>query len=396
MSVNRRVALVYPVPLSPGGLAVQSANVVAALLDPRVDLVAVGPGVIAWPRRAPRREPAWCEVRVARPRWSSWRWLRSFTGAAQWTYDVRLGRAAAKRLDRLRPEAVYAFTQVGLESLEWARAHRIPTILESPNGHIRHFRSIYVNEHDAWCQGAYRGHPSPDMVQRVEQEYTLADRIRVSSEWARESLTAGGVAPGKISVLQQPVDLETYQPPASRAAGDGPLRVVFVGTLDLRKGFVYLLDAVRATGRAVSLDIVGATVDRCTRQLLAAHSDGLDVTVRSGDPRPAYHRAELAVVPSLEDGSPFAAAEAMSCGLTLVTTDCCGAREWVQPGVTGWVVEGRSADAIARALDEALAGRDRLAAMGAAARRATEARADAARCDVALADWVLGSIPTPA
>lgn len=389
MPRNLRAALVYPVSLGSGGLAVQSANAVAALSQPGIELHAVGPGVREWPRPAPSREPAWREVRVDLPRWNSWRWLRSFTGAAQLSRDIRFGRAAAATLDRIRPELVYAFTQVGLESLEWARAHRVPSVLESPNGHIRAFRSIYVREQETWCAGPYRGHPSLDMVHRVEDEYALADRIRVSSNWARESLIAGGVAAEKITVLQQPVDLERYRPAPSPSGVDGPLRVVFVGSLDLRKGFVYLLDAMRACAHPIALEIVGGTVDRCTRQLLATHADQRAITLSPGDPRPAYHRAEVAVLPTLEDGSPFAAAEAMSSGLPLVTTDACGAREWVEPGVTGWVVEAGRAEPLARALSDAVVRRATLRSMGAAARVATEARARAEVCDGAVAAWLL-------
>ena len=389
MPARRRVACVYGVRLGPGGLAVQSANAVAALADPRVELHAIGPPAIHWPRTAARPAVSWHALAPAASWWSAWPWVRSFSGAAQIAHDVRIGRAAAAHLDEVQPDLVYAFTLVGLESLQWARARGVATVLESPNGHIRHFRAVYVEEHRAWCSGRYRGHPTPAMVDRVEEEYALADRIRVSSRWAMSSLIDGGVPASKITVLQQPVDLARYHPPASRIPADGPLRVVFVGSLDLRKGFVYLLDAVRATDGRVSLEMLGGTVDRCTRHLLARHASGLRVTARPGDPREAYHRAELAVLPTLEDGSPFAVAEAMSSGLPVVVTDRCGAREWVEPGRTGWIVAGRSADLIARALDDALARRDRLGEMGTAARRATEARAGAARCDRAAADWVL-------
>lgn len=392
MPARRRVACVYPVRLvAPGGLVVQAANAIAGLSDPRIDLHAIGPALIEWPREGTAPAATWRVVADARALWAGWPGVRSLSGALQSAHESSLGRAAAAHLDAARPDIVYAFTLVGLESLRWARARGVPSIVESPNGHIRDFRSVYVDEHARWCGGTYRGHPTASMVDRVEEEYALADRIRVSSEWAKASLVSGGVPAEKVTVLQQPVNLERYRPVARPGGTTGPLRVVFVGTLDLRKGFVYLLDAVRARADRVSLHMVGGTVDRCTRRLVAEHSRDVPVTIAPADPRPAYHAAEVAVVPSLEDGSPFAAAEAMSCGLPLLTTDACGAREWVQQGVTGWVVAARSAGAIARALDVAMASRGRLAGMGAAARHATEARADGVRCDVALADWVLAS-----
>jgi glycosyltransferase involved in cell wall biosynthesis len=167
--------------------------------------------------------------------------------------------------------------------------------------------------------------------------------------------------------------------------------VVFVGTLDLRKGFVYLLDALCVLQRSVALEIVGGTVDRCTRRMLEERTGALDLRVAPGNPRAAYHRAELSVLPTLEDGSPFAAAEAMASALPLVVTPACGAAEWVDAGRTGWVVPARDAGAIAGALADALRRRGDLPAMGRAARADTERRAGSAACDAAVAAWVLGA-----
>ena len=66
------------------------------------------------------------------------------------------------------------------------------------------------------------------MVDRVEEEYDLADWVRVSSDWARDSLIRGGVSPLKIKVFPQPVDLRRFHTSplptghASAAGGGGP------------------------------------------------------------------------------------------------------------------------------------------------------------------------------
>ena len=93
------------------------------------------------------------------------------------------------------------------------------------------------------------------------------------------------------------------------------------------------------------MDIVGATGTRCCRRLLEQERQGLAVCVRPGDPRPTLARADLFVLPTLEDGSPFATAEAMACGVPVVTTDCNGGAEWLTPGRSGWIVPPRSASA---------------------------------------------------
>jgi glycosyltransferase involved in cell wall biosynthesis len=138
--------------------------------------------------------------------------------------------------------------------------------------------------------------------------------------------------------------------------------------LDLRKGFVYLLRAGRIAGPTkFRFEFVGATGDRGSKALLARERVGLDVIVKPGDPVMAYHRAELFVLPSLEDGFGFVVAEAMSCGVPVVVTDQCGAAEWVRPGESGWVIPAGDEEALAAVLGEALARRNRLVDMGRAA-----------------------------
>jgi glycosyltransferase involved in cell wall biosynthesis len=388
VSSRPRVAFVHGAAFGHGGLAVQAANAAAALAT-AAELHSIGPSARFWPRSGERSAFQTIEVPARSPRWHRWRAVRSFQGRLQHSHDVGIGRFAAAQLDALKPDICYVFTQVGLEALRWCRRHGVPTVLESPNGHLRAFRQVYLDEYRQWCRGTYRGHPSAAMVARVEEEYALADRIRVSSEWAQASLAEGGVPASRVTVLQQAVDLTTFAPSTTVGEPAGPLRVVFVGTLDMRKGFVYLLDALRRLQQPVTLDLVGGTVDRCTRRLLADCARGLDVHARAGDPRAAYRLAEVSVLPTLEDGSPFAAAEAMASGLPLIVTDACGAREWVDEGRTGWIVPPRDAGAIAAALANALRRRTELPGMGRAARAATERRANPGSCDRLVAAWVL-------
>jgi glycosyltransferase involved in cell wall biosynthesis len=82
----------------------------------------------------------------------------------------------------------------------------------------------------------------------------------------------------------------------------------------------------------IELEIVGATGDSSSRKLFERESAGLNLRCAPGDPIPTYQRAELLVLPTLEDGFGFVVAEAMSSGLPVIVTDRCGAAEWVRPG----------------------------------------------------------------
>jgi glycosyltransferase involved in cell wall biosynthesis len=110
------------------------------------------------------------------------------------------------------------------------------------------------------------------------------------------------------------------------------------------------------------------------------------VTSSVGDPLPAYQRAEIFVLPTLEDGSPFAVAEAMACALPVIVTSSCGSAEWVKEERSGWVVPSRNPEAIAAALERAIEKRSELRAMGNAARKDTEERAGSS-CFSSFSDW---------
>ena len=205
--------------------------------------------------------------------------------------DRAIGGWAADQIQLLKPDLCYVFTQVGLETLQWAQDAGIPTVLESPNGHLRNFRRVYEKEAQTWGSGAYRGHPSPAMVERVEREYALADQMRVSSRWSKVSLTEYGVEPQKVHVFEQPLNLLRFRPPGESPPAEGPLRICFVGSLDLRKGFVYLLGAMKLLGPGrVKLEIVGATGDRLCKELFARESAGIDLECAPGDRCPLSPR----------------------------------------------------------------------------------------------------------
>lgn len=201
-------------------------------------------------------------------------------------------------------------------------------------------------------------------------------------------MAAFGVPVSKIEVLPQPIDLQRFQPKSNNGI-DGPLRICFVGQLGVAKGFVYLARAIKNVGtERASLEIVGATGSRDTRRLLERESAGISLSSAPGDPMPAYHRAELFVLPSLHDGFGFVVAEAMACGLPVIVTEDSGASSLVRNGENGWIVPSGRIEPLARALEEAMRCRPSLAEMGRTARATVEQFANLS-CLRTLREWVL-------
>ena len=364
--------MAHGVPPGVGGLGHHAAHVLTTLADHVDGLRLYGPDAVATDRsrstlaRVPPPEPL---VATWRRRYT---WLRFLTGRYQLAMDRRFGAWLASELARKSFRRGYFFTQIARESLILARENGALTILDNPNGHIRDFREQLCRESMRWIGWPYLGHPNEVMVKRVEEEYRLADRIRVSSEWAKRSLVMRGVDDRKIFVVPQAIDLNRFVP-IPKEPSRGPLRLVFVGSFSLGKGFQYLLRAMERVGpRRVSVTMIGATGDPWCHRLLKKLKAGLDVVHEPGDPVGAYQGGELFVFPSLHDGFGLVLAEAMACGLPVLTTHACGASESVVNGESGWVVPRGDEDALVAALETALLRRNELRHMGRAARRVAE------------------------
>jgi glycosyltransferase involved in cell wall biosynthesis len=367
-----------------GGLGHCVSAAVTAIAQPGREVYALGPANNgAWSLPGGTPQVQWIESPTISPALMRYTWLRWRTDHSNLLRDRRLGRWASARVQELRPDRVYLLTQVALETLRWAKSAGVRTILDNPNGHIRNYWEVCEKESQRWFGKRFRGHPSRAMIERVEEEYSLADKIRVYSNWAKRSMTEYGVPDCKIEIVRQTLNLERFYPPLKRPNPSGPLRVCYVGSLDLRKGFVYLLRAIRRIGpEQVHLTIAGATGDRDCASLLRREIAGLNVNVLAQDSLHVYQQSEVLVVPTLEDGLPFVLVEGLACGLPVIVTDQAGAAECVRQEESGWIVRAADVEELTAALSNAIERRSELAEMGRRARTDVEDYAGSQQLEV--------------
>ncbi len=89
-----------------------------------------------------------------------------------------------------------------------------------------------------------------------------------------------------------------------------------------------------------------------------------------------YSMADLYLSASHSDGTSISLLEAMACGRPVLVSDIPGNREWVQPGVNGWLFQDGDVSALTQAILEAVDQRQNLPEMGCASREIAEQRAD--------------------
>lgn len=169
----------------------------------------------------------------------------------------------------------------------------------------------------------------------------------------------------KLDVIYNGVDTGVFHPGLadefrSRTRRDAgipaavPL-LLYVGSGFERKGVPRLLRAFAAMqDKRAQLALVGADRKAAEMQRLAqrlAVAERVHFTGPLKDVRPWYGAADGFVLPTIYDPCPNAALEALACGLPLVTSTTCGAREWVSEGENGWVVDAFDVAGLTERLD---------------------------------------------
>jgi glycosyltransferase involved in cell wall biosynthesis len=139
--------------------------------------------------------------------------------------------------------------------------------------------------------------------------------------------------------------------------------IVTVGRQEFQKGHVYLVrafDVLAGSRRDLVLLLVGGTGTRSTEIASAVdrspHRDRIITLGQRDDVGDLLAASDVFVLPSLYEGFPGAAIEAMALGLPVVASNLATVRELVDDGASGLLVPprdaGRLAEAIARVVDD--------------------------------------------
>lgn len=342
MTVSVPILISCAAPYGQGGLGREFAELVAGLRT-------AGEPVRYFATGIPDGDPDGEAIAV---RWLPWVFrytpVRFSPGWKSFLGCRAFDRAVARRLKPA--QAFFGFDGSSLDSFRSARRLGYGELnLESAMSHVDNVRRQLARAHAA--------HPIEpagligSMVRRVRAEYAAADVVWVTSEYSRGTHLDAGIPPAKLRKRTLRPS-ERFSPPAGGRPDDGVFRVVFVGSLCLRKGTPVLINAFRRFQGRAELALVGGSGTRGMRRYLEeAVSRDPRVRIVPGDPLPHFHRADVCVHPAYEDGFGYAPMEALACGVPVVVTDQTGMKEYVREGENGYVVPAGDADAILERLE---------------------------------------------
>ncbi len=267
---------------------------------------------------------------------------------------------------------VYTFNSAGLEVLRAGRQRGLRTVMEqtiAPREVEQRLLSEEDRHYPGWEPRSSATGAVAEYCARERAEWDEAELIVCGSEFVREAIGAGGGPVERCVVVPYGVDGRFAAP--ERRAVRGPLRVLTVGTVGLRKGSPYVLEAARRMGPRAEFRLIGSVgVSGTAAQELRRHVQ-LPGPIPRTEIVKQFAWADVFLLPSLCEGSATVTYEALRCGLPVICTPNTGSV--IRDGVEGFLVPVRDARAIVDRLEVLAGAPRRLREMGqAACRRAQE------------------------
>lgn len=261
-----------------------------------------------------------------------------------------------------------SYSYTALEPFRYAKAHGWKTLLVQIDPGPEEER-IVAEEAARVPQlaGDWQAAP-PEYWDLWREECKLADRIVVNSEWSRAGLIKAGVIGEKLTVI--PLAYEELgvgrcaESRIQRSYPDHftakrPMRVLFLGLINLRKGVARLLEAARILrDEPVEFWMVGPVEIANTNTITDAERVKWFGAVTRNQAAGFYENADLFILPTLSDGFAITQLEAQAHGLPVIASKNCG--KVVENGINGSILDEPSGACIAAAVYDGITSPDRL------------------------------------
>lgn len=226
-------------------------------------------------------------------------------------------------------------------SLNTAKEYKkkgIPFILDRACPHINFQESLLAEEAEL-TKSDYIP-VSEKFLDRCLEEYELADKIVVPSNYSHKSFIQLGFKKDKIEKLNLNIN---YIPKKKKKIikNDNKFVLGTIGGNPLRKGIKYLIDAWQ------KLKLHNATLLLKTSEYELKKNKELFQKIKNDQSimimpyfkniEDFYYKCDVFCLPSIDDGFGLAALEAMASGIPVIVTENVGASELVENNVNGFV-----------------------------------------------------------
>lgn len=216
-------------------------------------------------------------------------------------------------------------------------------VLISGSAHLRQHRLLLEEEYRKY---GMRNPVSRRTLKRGMQEYDMAEDIIVSSEFVKETFLREGWEEEAVHVVPPVVNTQKFRP----AEGQSDRFVVSCSStvVDLQRGIQFLLEAWDQLDLPNAELIITGKRREFPRSLYRKYRKDPSIHFVGwiDDISKLYAITDVYAFTSLQDGFPMGPLEAMASGVPVIVSDQMGAREAVEDGEEGYVVEAGNVEEI--------------------------------------------------
>ncbi len=252
------------------------------------------------------------------------------------------------------PVTIFSHSYAALEIFRYAKSKGWRTILSQINPGLIE-EQIVKEEHKRHPEYSSTWQPAPyKFWVNWREECSLADQIIVSSLWSSQALQQIGIPEKKINIIPL-----AYQPPKQAQnftrrypaafSSQRPLRVLFLGQVNIRKGIVALLEASKLLhDQPVEFWLVGPKTITIPQESEIQEKVQWFGSVPRGETAKYYQSADVFLFPTLSDGFGITQIEAQAWKLPIIASKFCG--DVVKDKVNGMILPEVTGEAIAKTI----------------------------------------------
>lgn len=182
---------------------------------------------------------------------------------------------------------------------------------------------------------------------KLSNEVKFATHFVCASTITRKSLLLKGVLENKIKVIPYGVDTSKFIY-KERIQSD-VFKVIFIGSLNQRKGITYLLEAI---SQLQNIELTIITRGIFDNSLIENYDFPVNVIFDAPHEKllQELHKSHCFVLPSIMEGFGHVILEAMATGIPVIASENSAAIDIIEEGVDGYVTKIRDVKAISEKL----------------------------------------------
>ncbi len=230
------------------------------------------------------------------------------------------------------------WSSFGLYSLRKAKELGAKVVLECGSSHILYATKILKEEYEKFgVKPSIESLPHPKTTEKMLQEYQEADYIAIPSFFVKRTFLENNIPESKLIHIPYGVDLSNFKQVPKK---DNIFRIIFAGTICLRKGVQYLIQAFNELKLPNSELVLLGYVDEDIKDFLKRHlNDKIIIKhVPHFELYKEYSQGSIFVLPSIEEGLARVILEAMACGLPVIVTTNTGGEDIIREGIDGFII----------------------------------------------------------